>query len=334
VRRFLVVFVLLLATPAAAARTAPAPVSIFYYPWYGTPALDGSWEHWQQEWHVPPSDIASNFYPVRGAYSSSDRSVVYAQMREIRGAGITEVVASWWGWGSTEDARLPLLIAAAHASRLAVAVQVEPYPDRTPASVQADVAHLRTLGITRYYVYRPFDSGAEQDWAAVTKQLGPVQVLAETPNATRAAAAGFQGIYTYDLVANGPLSFARLCARARALHLVCAPSVGPGYEADRATGDPRVRPRRNGATYDAFWRAAIAAGADRVTITSYNEWHEGTQIEPAQPPVLRAAAGSPTLRNAYETYDGAYGLHGKASARAYLERTAYWVRAYRAALAR
>ena len=30
-----------------------------------------------------------------------------------------------------------------------------------------------------------------------------------------------------------------------------------------------------------MWKAAIRAGADRVTITSYNEWHEGTQIEPA-----------------------------------------------------
>ena len=67
------------------------------------------------------------------------------------------------------------------------------------------------------------------------------------------------------------------------MHLLCAPSVGPGYDARRGSGDPRVKPRRNGATYDAMWRAAIAAKADRVTITSFNEWHEGTQIEPAAP---------------------------------------------------
>src|SRR5204863_5104136 len=123
-------------------------------------------------------------------------------------------------------------------------------------------------------------------------------------------------------------SFARLCARARAAKLVCAPSVGPGFQADRATGDPHVKPRLDGRTYDAMWRAAIRAGADRVTITSYNEWHEGTQIEPASAAGSRMLAASPTLRQPYQTYDGAYGLHGGEASRAYLERTAYWVRRY------
>ena len=31
-----------------------------------------------------------------------------------------------------------------------------------------------------------------------------------------------------------------------------------------------------------MWRGAVRARADLVTITSYNEWHEGTQIEPAR----------------------------------------------------
>ena len=49
-------------------------------------------------------------------------------------------------------------------------------------------------------------------------------------------------------------------------------------------------------------------------MTSFNEWGEGTQIEPA------ARAGR------YASYDGAYGLHGRAAQRAYLARTAYWTR--------
>ena len=68
-----------------------------------------------------------------------------------------------------------------------------------------------------------------------------------------------------------------------------------------------------------MWRAAIRAGADEVTITSYNEWHEGTQIEPAT--VKRTTGGQ-----RFAGYDGAWGFRGRAARRSYLDRTAAWVR--------
>jgi hypothetical protein len=148
-----------------------------------------------------------------------------------------------------------------------------------------------------------------------------MQVLAQTANVSRAQAAHFAGVYTYDVVSFGPSTLAPLCARAHKAGLLCAPSVGPGYDALRATGDTQYRPRDAGGTYDAMWRAAIQAGADRITITSYNEWHEGTQIEPAMTPLPRrlTAASVPVsspVRQPYSSYEGAYGLHGKRAARA------------------
>jgi hypothetical protein len=238
---------------------------------------------------------------------------------------VGEVVSSWWGWGSVEDARLPLVIDAARAQRLSVAVQIEPYEGRSAQTLAAGIAHLQTLGITRFYVYHPFEI-ADGDWVALTKSLSGVELLAETANVQRAAADGFQGIYTYDILTYGPTSFASLCARARTAHLICAPSVGPGYEATRATGDARVRPRLDGRTYDSMWGAAIRARPERITITSYNEWHEGTQIEPARARsrTVHARDISPVEPFRYETYDGAYGLHGRAASTAYLIRTAMW----------
>ncbi len=72
-----------------------------------------------------------------------------------------------------------------------------------------------------------------------------------------------------------------------------------------------------------MWRAAVRARADIVTITSYNEWHEGTQIEPAR-------AGAP----GYASYAGAWGAVGRAAERAYLVSTARWAARYRALVAR
>ena len=102
------------------------------------------------------------------------------------------------------------------------------------------------------------------------------------------------------------------------MHLLCLPSVGPGFDAQRATGEPRVKARSDGATYDSMWQAAIGSGADAVTITSFNEWHEGTQIEPA------ARHGA-----TYLSYDGAWGLTGRPAQTAYLDRTAHWAALFR-----
>ena len=308
----------LVASESRAEQPAGPSVAIFFYPWYGTPSRDGSYEHWAQGGAQPPLAIASNFYPARGVYSSTDASVLRSQMADIAGARIDTVIVSWWGTGSVEDQRLPEVMAAARAAGLTVAIQLEPYAGRTPVSTAADITRLEALGITDFYVY---DSTLydDDDWAAMNRSLTGVRVFADTGLPGKALAGGFTGFYTYDVYTYTGSSFQRLCRSAIAHGLVCAPSVGPGYDARRATGSSDVRPRLRGATYDYMWRQAIGARPPIVTITSYNEWHEGTQIEPAR------YAGM-----AYDSYEGAWGLHGDAAQRAYLERTAFWADRYRA----
>ncbi len=309
-RRTWVVLFLLLVLPARA-TAQPVRSAIFFYPWYSNPAHDGAWAHWQQGEHTPPLDIASVFFPARGPYSSSDLGVLRAQMRDIRAARVDEVVSSWWGWGSPEDARLPAVRQVARRAGLEVAVQLEPYDGRTIESIGADLRHLREVGIRDVYVYRAADFTADE-WASLNLHLTGLRVFAQTGLVGFAAKAGFAGVYTYDIVTYGGEKLDRICGEAHAVGLLCAPSVGPGYDAEAATGDPHVKPRDGGATYDSMWHAALLADPDLVTITSYNEWSEGTQIEPA------------AVRSDYESYNGAYGLRGRAAQRAYIRETARW----------
>lgn len=306
------------ATPHGGSGAAPGDggitpeTAIFYYPWFGTASRDGAYTHWQQGGSSPPAAIASGYYPARGPYSSSDALVLAAQMQEIAATGISTVIVSWWGRGSFEDQRLSGVIAAARLHGLSVAAHIEPYDGRTVASVGSDIAYLRTLGIVDDYVWASTWL-PDFEWAELNSRLSGVRVFANTNLAGRAAAGGFDGIYTYDVLLFDGAFFPRFCAQAQRLGLLCAPSVGPGYDARRATGDVRVRPRRDGATYDSMWRGAIRSRPDVITVTSYNEWHEGTQIEPARPG-----------RAGYEGYEGAWGRRGEESKTAYLDRTAYW----------
>jgi hypothetical protein len=298
-----------LCAPAAArART----VSVFYYPWYGTPTADGAWQHWDQNGHRPPSDLYSSFFPALGPYSSSDPAVVERQMTQIASAGIDEIVVSWWGRGSPEDARLPLVVSAARRHGLTVAIHLEPYVDRSAASVAVDLGYLASFGVRDVYVYHPRDVPAA-DWAAARADVpSTMRLFAGTERVGFAVAGRFDGVYTYDFLTNNGAKFARLCAQAHAMHIACAPSVGPGYDGHRAGEPPPGRTRENGATYDLLWTAALAAHPDVVSITSFNEWGEGTQIEPAR------------ARRGYLSYDGAWGLVGRPARTAYLLRTTYW----------
>src|SRR5207302_2437100 len=200
----------------------------------------------------------------------------------------------------------PLVMAAARRQGLVVGIDLEPYPDRSVASVGQDLAYLVSLGVPDVYVYHPRDFPAA-DWAALRAQMPlRVRLLAGTELVGFAAAARFDGFYTYDFTTFNGGKFVRLCAQAHALHLLCAPSVGPGYNGLRAGETSGRRLRASGATYDRLWTAALAASPDLVTVTSFNEWGEGTQIEPAQ-----AMPG-------YASYDGAWGLSGTAAQTAYL----------------
>jgi Glycosyl hydrolase family 99 len=256
VLRFLLVVGLASAGFVLPAVARAGTVAIFYYPWYGTPAHDGAWEHWSQN-------------------TSARR-------------------------GSSAAAR-PLARARAQAAG--------GDPSRAVDVLDAEGRDVRKIG--GHYVYQPQDFAAS-DWAEVRATApATLRVFGGTARVGFAAAAHFDGFYTYDFVNYSGATFARLCAQAHAVHLLCAPSVGPGFDGHRA-GEPLDRPRRNGATYDFLWTAALAAGPDIVTVTSYNEWGEGTQIEPA------------AARPGYRGYDGAWGLRGISAQNVYLTRTAYW----------
>ena len=319
---------------AGTGRPAYAEVSAFYYPWYGNLAIDGTWRHWNDLGHSPPDDIASTYYPARGAYSSTSLDIVDAQMADMANAGIDTVVVSWWGPSSFEDARLAGVADRAHAHGLKVALHVEPYGGRTPAGVDNALAAMTSLGISDVYIYIvDLDGTPASTWRPLTDAHKEVRIFAKggVPSSYRngafqtyAETGGFDGIYTYDPVSFAPDEFKNICTLARVRHLLCSPSVNPGYDGRRGVPDSNVRDRQSGALYDAFWQGAIASGADIVSITSYNEWHEGTQIEAAIPHCSSSPCSS--------DYTGAYGASPADTPNAYLARTRIWAdRAHSAA---
>lgn len=329
-------------------------VVAFFYLWYGTPAHDGGWQHWDHEvlphWrgevndrlagavgarHAPPEDVHAPFYPLRGLYSSADGGALRQQFAEARGAGVDSLALSWWGpeWreGATDtqgvntDGRLLVALDAAQAANASCSLHLEPYPGRTAESVREDLVHLRRTGVLRHpaltrvdgrplaFVYDSYHI-AEGDWARLLARDGArsvrhtaldvyaVGLWLARDHGKQLAAGGFDGAYTY--FGSQDMGFGArarnwqgMAGAAEMLRLSFWPCVAPGYDDTRIRpwNSEHTTPRDGGATYRGRWRAALGAPRDSaavagVGVTSWNEWGEGTQIEPAAEGVARPAA--------------------------------------------
>ncbi|CAF3577308.1 unnamed protein product, partial [Rotaria sp. Silwood2] len=113
-----------------------------------------------------------------------------------------------------------------------------------------------------------------------------VGLILKSNDCPQLASSSFDAAYSY-FAANG-FTEASTSQRWSSIVDICKsipfiPSVGPGYIDTnvRPWNGETTRSRQNGAYYKQMFKD-LPKGNDRiVTITSFNEWHEGTQIEPA-----------------------------------------------------
>eukprot|EP00753_Platysulcus_tardus_P007667 PLAT15360.1.p1 GENE.PLAT15360.1~~PLAT15360.1.p1 ORF type:complete len:370 (-),score=99.03 PLAT15360.1:73-1182(-) len=324
-----------------AAASALMLVHAFMYMWYGTPAVDGRWVHWNHEqlphWSAaqrdnfphgpesafsPPDDIHAPFYPARGLYSSSNATVLLHQLQELRElASVGVVVVSWWGRPgqpgrtdtqgvSSSEEQFHALLAAAEQAGVKVAWHLEPYAGRTVESIAADLAYLadtfwQSPAVARHdgrpiiYVYDAYLLKASQ-WSRLLSKRGDHSVRGGPHDACfimlllkktdMLLGEMGDGLYTYFgntgmSYGSNPNNWPALSQWARSKGKLWVPSVSPGYDDSgvRPWNTARTVARENGAYYNRMWSAALASRPSIVSITSFNEWGEGTQIEPAVP---------------------------------------------------
>ena len=241
--------------------------------------------------------------------------------------------------GVSTDAALPAVLDAARDAGVGVAFHLEPYPGRNATSVALDLAYLHNRygshpGVFRdaarggrpwVYMYDSYHTPPEE-WARLLTPGGDLSVRGTARDAVFVALwldrgdarAGnldsFDGFYTYFAsdgfsYGSSTANWRELAAWARTRGKVFVASIGPGYDDTRirpwnsANTKPRVLGRNGELYFDAMAEAALRAGADVLSVTSYNEWGEGTQVEPA---VARAPTVPPSEDGASELYGASH----------------------------
>ena len=339
--------------PSALHRT----VFAFYYPWFEAPPFNPTYGHWDGGGALTnlPSNIASAFYPLIPPYDCDNPPVVQLHMAWMQAVGIDVAILSWWGQGSRTDQFVPGILSAAAGVGLRVAFQIEPYAGRTIASIMSDIAYLyaRYGGSAAFYraarptLYGPssaprgvffiydlpgaystiaaFDAirGTTGD-AILLGRMDDSLVYKDADVRQQLSYCHADGLYAYDpLPSPSVINIAALPTSPDYVTVHCAI---PGWDKTRMYPAPlqERQDRQSGAFYDSQWAYLYTKAADNVAIVSFNEWAEGSQVEPATPFSFSGYT--------YTDYSGAYGLTGTLAPYApyaYLLRTAQWSQLYK-----
>lgn len=266
-------------------------VVAFYYTWFD----ENTWSYDRL------SDLPAQ------PYVSRDRGVMGRHIDQAKAAGIDAFLVAWYGpgGGNQTEGNLTALLEEAAARNFKIGILFEtdsPFMGGVDAISGAlshalsthvnQPAFLRVDGRPVIFFWRPTIYGVET-WRSIRNQVdagyGSIWI-AEGVNPAYMAV--FDGHHLYSNTWNPPSDldatnqkFARWVNQARqdyGSYKFWVATVMPGYN------DVRVRPgsgfakdREGGAYYERSWQAAINSQPNWIVITSFNEWPEGTYIEPS-----------------------------------------------------
>ncbi|PRP87823.1 hypothetical protein PROFUN_04297 [Planoprotostelium fungivorum] len=247
-----------------------------------------------------------------------------------------------------------LLLDAADRYDMKIALHHEPYDGRSTSSVKEDLQYIvqeygshgalyrrkEAGNLPVLFVYDPYHI-QPKEWSDILTVKGKnsirgtthdailISLIVEKRDELLMTDGGFDGCYTYfatdgftygSTTANWP----DIAAFTRTNEKIFVPSVGPGY------ADMRIRPwngknqrsREDGRYYDRMWESALSLVVQgdlmvpgMISVTSFNEWHEGTQIEPAVPKTSK--------KSGFKYLD-----YGELSPDHYLKRTLHFATKY------
>jgi hypothetical protein len=290
---------------------APMKVLAFYYTWYGRPGPDGKARHWgevkaDQHWIAK-----STHYPAKGAYDSHDPAIIDYHIGLAKGCGIDAFIATWWAQGDFHDQAFAKFLERAEKKGFEATVYWETVPGEGQAKIERAIndlvyvlrkygghpAFLKLNGKPVIFVYGRVMGQVElSEWPEIitkARESYGKDFLLIADGYREDYARLFDGVHTYnpcgwvagkkpdELAALSRKEFAQDVTLARAQGKVSCLTVIPGYDDTKVRKPGLDAERQGGETYRVLWEQAIAANPDWVLITSWNEWHEGSEIEPS-----------------------------------------------------
>jgi hypothetical protein len=278
-------------------------VLAFYYPWYGNPMGSSGMEfHWED---VTYQDIGtSRYYPLLGPYDSQDEGLIEAHIKLAQASGIDGFISSWWGIDTFEDRSLKRIMKIANGLGFSITIYYESVREMDQNQVVNELSYvLRNYAsepsflkidgrpVIFLYAIQAYNRDS-QFWQQVVgrvKESTSMDVLFIADTYDVSYRDVFDAFHKYvpiwrdgTTVTETFYENADKAREARFRGRISVITVYPGVD-DRKVNEPGVYfDREDGGRYNLTWISAIDSYPDMVLICSWNEWHEGTNIEAAR----------------------------------------------------
>ena len=292
----------------------PHEVLVLYYGWF----MGGKWNRVDAKTQQVLTAVRE---PTKHQYDSHDPDIVDLQIDEAKAHGITCFVFSWWGTGpeaAIHEQSIQLLMDRAEKKNFKVSILWEQAPGEGQHRVDRAVAEV-SYALKRYGKSKAFLKVDGKPvifiYERVLQQI-PMKSWPEVVARTRAEVGEFvfigngyesqeNGDYLFDGMSSFDFEFMpgqlrtdpvkaisefRQWAQAKSRQYVEADrrhnriscvGVIPGFDNTKSNPPGMRFERGDGQTYRALWEAALDAKPDWILISSWNEWGEGTEVEPS-----------------------------------------------------
>lgn len=277
-----------------------------YYPWYG--ALDGQGfgRHWGKEF----SESLNT--PLLGSYDSHNESLIAEHIRLAIEYGLTGFASSWWGIETYEDHAFQIILDNIYGFKACVYYETNRDTSLSTIEIANELNYIiRKYGshhnYLRYsdtpviFVFNANGYGRDAGfWENVTSLIDDCVLVGDFRN--QALVSVFDGVHIYnefDLMAHKritswissqnmmlPHTIREFNQQSRNGFIICDDkltigTVSPGYDDTIHRENGTIIPRNGNETYQGYWENIHGSRLDWVIITSWNEWHEATEIEPS-----------------------------------------------------
>jgi hypothetical protein len=296
-----------LAAAAPGSSRVPRLVLANYFVWYDA----GGWGD---------CNISAGDRPLT-PYSSDDPEAIARQVQMAIGAGIDGFTSQWIAPGERTDRNFATLLSRSQGTGFQSTVVFQRHYWAGTNPTQASTAEAIRYLLDQYGGHpnflkingrpvifftdvgrAPRGGGSAQDaWAAIRAQADPGRAswwMAEGLDPSFLTV--FDGLWLYNVThASSPNDYVKAPRWAQNVRAweqrtgqpkLWVATLMPGSDDSRARckqdvrapAPPRVRAREDGNFYRATYNAAIGSNPDLLWINSFNEWVEGTYIEPSQ----------------------------------------------------